>query len=389
LKSSLVKFALACATSSLLAQTTPAARPAIALLDAADAAQWEAWTKEPGWRIILPKTTEQNLDLRVQALDTAVAAAIKEGSVDAARVYLAGRGSATAEVFYTISRVPDLWAAAVAVGGSPQPAINTDRIFGSNFSNVSVLWISSGGSDEAVAQKLRNAGVPLEWRRSDRVAPTAVFEWLMGHTRAEYPADIDCETSSPTFSRCYWLTVTKFDSNERNEVLASSRIDPGSQAALDLGGFGFPTDDPGPGLRVTFLPEKYAGPLKMGDRIVALDGRPVTGPRQYLELMAQVTEERPANVMVERGKDRIRLETHIVFPRRAPVVTGRVQARYAPEEKEIQIISRAVVGMRVMVPAAWTPALLSWNGVALEKVQGPGCRLLTIEKSLENIKPCD
>ena len=42
-------------------------------------------------------------------------------------------------------------------------------------------------------------------------------------------------------------------------MLASTRIPGGTGAALDLGGFGFKTDDPGPGVLVTSLPENTAG----------------------------------------------------------------------------------------------------------------------------------
>ncbi len=60
--------------------------------------------------------------------------------------------------------------------------------------------------------------------------------------------------------------MTKFDAAERNDVLDSTRIGGGNGAALDLGAFGFKVDEPGPGVLVTSLPEKYPGPLKMGDR---------------------------------------------------------------------------------------------------------------------------
>ena len=77
-----------------------------------------------------------------------------------------------------------------------------------------------------------------------------------------------------------------------------------------------------------------------------------------------------------------------MLPKRTPVVTARVQAKYAPEEKEIQIVSRAVTEMQVTIPAEWVPAALNWNGIALEKLEAPGCQLLSMEKALENVKMC-
>src|ERR1051325_5555763 len=109
-------FGVVCAIS-LVAAGASAQTPAIAVLDPADAPQWEAWTKDAGWRVI-PAPAAGNPDATVLALAGAVRDAIKSG-VDPARVYLAGRGAGTAAVFYTVSRVPDLWAAAVAIEGSP------------------------------------------------------------------------------------------------------------------------------------------------------------------------------------------------------------------------------------------------------------------------------
>ena len=52
-----------------------------------------------------------------------------------------------------------------------------------------------------------------------------------------------------------------------NDVLPSTRLQGSNGAALNLGGFGYKPDDPGPGVLVSMLPDKYSGPLKMGDRI--------------------------------------------------------------------------------------------------------------------------
>ncbi len=390
MKSWLRKSVLAYGTISLLAWSAAAApAPAIALVDPADVPQWQTSCKELGWQILAPSAAAAaNAEARVQSLSAVIREAVKNGSVDPARIYLAGRGDATAGVFFAISRVPDLWAAAVALGGSPQPAIDSALLFAANFTNVPVLWISPTAQDQPLAGKLQSAGIPLEWRLREQVQMSAVFDWLSKHARDEYAPAVDCETNSPTFAGCYWIQMTKFDAAERNDVLPSSRMEPNLVAALDLGGFGYQADDPGPGLLVTFLPDKYSGPLKKGDRIVALDGKELADGRQYRDLMAQVKEERRAVVMVQRGKDRVRLETAVVLPRRAPVVTARVQAKYAPEEKEIQVVSRTVTEMRLTIPEKWVPAALTWNGVALEKVEAPGCRLLTMEKALENVKPC-
>ena len=52
-----------------------------------------------------------------------------------------------------------------------------------------------------------------------------------------------------------------------------------------------------------------------------MEGKPIENARQYVELMSQKMENRRVVVMVQRGKDRLRIETSIVVPRRDPAVT--------------------------------------------------------------------
>lgn len=374
------------------AAAAPARSPAIALLDAADAPQWQAWVGGLGWKVIAPPAAPPaspgGIDARVQALDAAVGDAIRDAHVDPGRIYLAGRGAATASVFYTISRIPDRWAAALALGGSPEAAVATGRIFAANFTNVPVLWISAGAEDPELAGKLRKAGVNLEWRSPAGIANAAIMEWLAAHRLDEFPDSVDCETNSLAFSRCYWIRITRDDPTERNDVLPPTRVPPGSGAALDLGNFGYKKDDPGPGLLVSFLGEKYDGPLKLGDRIVELDGKRIENPRQYAETMNRYVENRQATVMVERGKQRIRLEARIVVPRRDPALTARVQAHFDAATREIEIVSRLVAEMRVNIPPHWVPGGLNWNGLSMDPIAKPGCVLLRIEKELLRSAPC-
>src|SRR5579885_2860379 len=61
--------------------------PALALLDAADASQWQAWAKEAGWAVIAPAAPSQGVDNKVLALAKAVEAAIQAGTADPAHIY--------------------------------------------------------------------------------------------------------------------------------------------------------------------------------------------------------------------------------------------------------------------------------------------------------------
>ena len=385
------EFARACAISFLLCCPLAAQSkaPAIALIDPADAPAWKNWTRELGWQVITAAVTPPvYIDARVTALVDAVEAAIAKGTVEPSRIYLAGRGDASAAVFYAISRVPDLWAAAAALGGSPKSALDTNRIYAANFTNVPVLWIA-GEDAKPMADKLTAANLNVEFQSAAGGANAAsLLQWLAGHRRDEFPPAIDCETNSPTFARCYWIQLTKFDAAERNDVLAVTRVAGGSGAGLDLGGFGYKLDEPGPGVLVASLPEKYSGPLKMGDRLIALDGRPLADARRYAELMDKTTEEKPAVVTVQRGKERVRVETRIVLPRRESGVTARVQAQLLPAGKEIQIVTRTITEMRVTVAPQWVPATLLWNGLSLENIKQPGCWLLSVQKEILHAEKC-
>ena len=70
-------------------------------------------------------------------------------------------------------------------------------------------------------------------------------------------------------------------------------------------------------------------------------------------------------------------------------MTARVQGQFTAAEREIQIISRTVKEMKVTIPAEWAQeSRLSWNGVPLEKIEAPGCLLLTMEKELLRAAKC-
>ena len=387
-----VESALGCITSLLVCGLAVAQvsvkTPALAVIDSTDAAHWQAVAQEAGWQtIVAGGASTDPLDTRVLSMATAVRAAIQNGGVDPARLYLAGRGDTAAAVFYFISRLPDVFAAGVAIGGSPQAALSTGRIYAVNFSNSPVLWVTDNDADEATAQKLKAAGMWLEWRTAHEMKSSDVFAWLAARVREPFPLDVDCETDSPRFAGCFWLTPGKLDVAEINDVLPRTLVATATPAALDLGAFGYKPDDPGPGVLISHLPGKYSGPLKLGDRITALDGHPIADAHEFQAMMAKAAEGR-AVVMVQRGKERTRVETRILVPHHDFVPTARVQGKYEPSQKQILVISRTVTEMRVTVPEAWAGASLLWNGLALEKIDKPGCVLLTIDKELLHARPC-
>jgi len=368
----------------------PAKSPLLVLMGG-DAQTWQAWCQQRGWQFLEPwsQIADKSIDERIKTLAAKVADAVQRLPVDDTRIYLAGQGEAASALFYAAVRIPDLWAAAVAAGGSPRAAIDSNRLFAANTTNLPMLWLSAYKDEEPLGQKLKSGGFNLEWREEPAAKPAEIFDWLAKHQRNPYPATADCETGSPLFSRCYWIEMTRFDPAERNDVLDSTRVQPiGSGAWLAIGPFGFDAAAPGPGLEVTRLPDKYEGPLKLHDRIVSLAGKELKDGAEYAQILYQTFDEKPIVVMVARGKEHIRLETRIVLPHREETVTARVRASYLPDLGEVEVISRTVTQMTLTLPAAWLPAKISWNGTEVAKADAAGCWLLDEQKELLTAKRC-
>ena len=170
-------------------------------------------------------------------------AAIKSRSVDPARVYIAGRGDASAAVFYAIRgagfvgrrRRAGRFAQGTLIPTASRGEFQQRRYCGYPVAN-------SDDSKPVVEAHCRQTY--LEWQpASGGGNAVAVIEWLAAHAPGVL-LSIDCETNSPTFA-LHWIQPTKFDGNERNDVLASTAF-PAVMAQLDLGGFGFRKDDPDP-----------------------------------------------------------------------------------------------------------------------------------------------
>jgi hypothetical protein len=147
---------------------------------------------------------------------------------------------------------------------------------------------------------------------------------------------------------------------------------PGSGAFLALGGFGFNVNLAGPGVVVGLLPENYKGPLKLEDRIVSVGGTAIADARDYIRLMDDMTQTKPIGVIIQRGKQRIRLETRVLLPVREETVTARVQAERTADG-DIFVISRGVAAFRITLPESWIPAALNWNGNDAGRADAAGC----------------
>jgi|YelNatPaOPRAMG01_1025707.scaffolds.fasta_scaffold01705_15 hypothetical protein len=328
-----------------------------------------------GWKTI---AAQQNWQWMAYEKDACSDGAVKEletlirsrKEVDPDRVYLAGRGDVSPCVFYVVSRAPDLWGAALAIEGNPRRAIETNRLFSANLSMTPVLW--------AAHPDPHRRKIPGVMERAEITTEEAVA-FLASRRRLAYPLRVDYETGNPNFLRCFWIEIAKPDPARRNDALPVSRVQPGSGAYLALGGFGYDPAKPGPGVEVAWLPPKYSGPLKIGDRILAVAGREIASGWDYAQYMDEVREEKSVAVMIQRGNQKIRLETRIMLPQREEGLTIRFQAEVQPESKEILLITRGIAALRLTLPAAWAPATVNWNGPTAVILGAPGCHLLSAD----------
>lgn len=329
----------------------------------------------PGWEVVAVQAVPN--DAGVRAIEAAVDSSRRERHTDPLRTYIVGQGEGVATLFLAVCRTPDLWAAALALGGNPKPAIDSGRLFGANSQLVPVLWITRPEEPllQPIRAKLAAAGFDLELQPPGMTVEQA-FQWLASHTRQAFPEKVDCETGNSAFARCYWAQMTKFDPAQRNDALPSTRVPPGSGAALDLGGFGFNLEAPGPGVVVEWLPDNYKGPLKLGDRILSVAGKEIPDAAGYVQMMDQATDAKPVGVIIRRGKDRHRLETRIILPKRDEAVTVRAQVQFLADSRELLVITRGVTELRVTLPDYWLPCPINWNGNQMGKADSPGCWLL-------------
>jgi hypothetical protein len=310
--------------------------------------------------------------------------------VDPTRVYLLSGEDAALQVFYSASRTPDVFAAAVAVEGDVKRALDTNRVFGGNTAHVPVIWFLPEPAPplaRLAVDRLKAARFNVDVRSPKQVSVPDLLDALAAHTRDEFPAKVDCETGSLAFGRCYWVQMTKLDPGQRNDVLGSTRVLAGTGAHLTIGPFGYNVTAPGPGIEVEWLPQDYKGPLRLKDRILSVGGKDIANAVEYVQMMDETKEERETAVIVQRGNNKVRLETRIGVPKPPEPLTARVTAEYVPDLKEVMIISRGVTELRVTVPEAWVPGTVSWNGSEVAKAERPGCWVANLEGEMK-VSPC-
>jgi hypothetical protein len=344
---------------------------------------WQNAVAGRGWTVVAPyaRCTIVPADALVVMLDRLLKDVRQRYAVDPARVYLSSTGTAVSLGFYIASRAPDRIAASVAIGGTPRDAIRTNRLFGANTGLDPVLWLIDPATESAVdlfRKRLKEAGYNVLVRATTEFRTEDILDWLSGHQWEDYPRKVGCETGNLDFASCYWLRITRYNAAARNDALPSTRVAAGSGASLGLGAFGFRASAPGPGVLVESLPDGYKGPLKLQDRIVAVAGYPVEDAAAFVDLMEEFYEQKTTGVIIQRGKERLRLETKIIVPEREEILTAGAQAEYVADTGEIVVITRQVGELQLNLPQYWLPARLNWNGTAVGEAVTPGCWVLSL-----------
>ncbi len=344
--------------------------------------QWQGVVSARGWHLVLPWTEGRfafHSDEGMRAVRAVVEDFRRQHPVDARRVYLAGHGDGSPGVFTAISRLPDAWAAALAIGGDANRAIETNRLYAGNAAHTPLLWLYEENRAPVLKSAIRRmqfAGLKGRFEAASEFGAEQAVEWLRQHSSAALPTSVDFETGSLDFRRAHWLEVAEFDFTQRNDVLATTRVDPGTGAFLRLGGFGYDPEGKGPGVPVKWLPQNYKGPLKLEDCIVSIAGKMVQDADHYAEIMEAQRESRDVGIILRRNDKNMRIETRIVIPKRDESDTARVLAEYLADPGELLVVTRGVKSLILQVPDAWVPLKISWNGTDLESATISGCWLL-------------
>ncbi|MCX6625582.1 MAG: hypothetical protein NTY38_31875, partial [Acidobacteria bacterium] len=244
---------------------------------------------------------------------------------------------------------------------------------------VPLLWLVSPEVEKMSAwslARMKDAGYRVEVKTAAKLTLKEPLDWFMDKRREPAPKSVEYETGTLPFTRGYWLEIAKVDSAQRNDVLQTTRVKPGSGASLAAGSFGYNPGAPGPGLVVGWLPPDSPGPLKVEDRILSIGGKNIADAQEYEKLMESMSDEKAVALAVERGTERLRIETRIVIQKRDEHWTAHIRGEFNPESRDLFVITRGVGEVRLDLPAAFVPAKVNWNGNPMGELEIAGCYLL-------------
>jgi hypothetical protein len=131
---------------------------------------------------------------------TAYRLASERLAVDPDRVYVVGRGKGVPAAVAAGNYSPHRFAGIAGRAG------DAGEIGPDNFSNLPTFFAGGGSLARAFQAKVQEAG-----RGNCRVEPDAdeedVWQWMLEHPRAAYPASVEIAVGTPFPTRVYWLRV--------------------------------------------------------------------------------------------------------------------------------------------------------------------------------------
>jgi hypothetical protein len=135
----------------------------------------------------------------------------KEFSIDADRVYLAGRGAGVPSVMHLGGMFPHLFAGVIGQAGDAGEPI------WQNFQNLPVFLQGGGAQATAFEEKTREAGYEGVTVKADAEA-AEILTWMQEHPRNSNPVQVTLVPGSPIPNSAYWIEVPPMDVEEGTYV---------------------------------------------------------------------------------------------------------------------------------------------------------------------------
>lgn len=291
---------------------------------------------------------------QVENILTLVDRVKRQYNVDESRIYLTGTSDGGTGTYFLGMREPTLWASLLPlighIGVLSNPTTGADgELFISNLVNKP-FFVVNGMRDPLYPaariapylETLQTAGVSLvfrpqasgghdtSWWESER----GLYErFVHDHPRVAHPPLLSWETErTDRYNRIHWLVIDALGARPSDAALADTNTVT-ERLAPDFGLRGDAKKDKG--TRVVEVVEgsdAAAMGVRAGDRLIEIDGRPVTDIQAILAAFERNIGPR-ITMVVERGRDRLTLSGRFppearagtprtIFPRRTP--SGRV-----------------------------------------------------------------
>jgi len=251
-------------------------------------------------------------------------------NIDENRVYLTGVSDGGSGVYFFAFRDTTPWASFLPLIGDmtvlAAPSLRADgEMFPGNASNKPFFIVSAGRDRlypahvvQIYADHLRKLGSTVEFRVQPESEHSvswwaderaAFEEFVDDHPREPLPDKITWQTErTDRYNRAHWLIIERLGSVAGESRLTDSNLLQRGQE-YDFGLRINSTVDRGRRVQDVMRDSSaFAMGLRVGDRFLEINGKPVEGGRDIFEDMQRLEIEAPLRFVVERGGKRLVLE---------------------------------------------------------------------------------